>query len=1534
VRFTAVLLLLAAVSGLLTLPKAKEAAVPAGPCFATRAEALDYVTTRILAAESLDGAGDPYSSTFTRSYETVSGEKADYFLVADAARELELAEGFEARGFGREALAHYENLLAFHAGSPQGAVARGRVEACRKKTVLGLVPPMSVVFRDSQGRYFVPAAAASAGKPSLDRIEEPYLERFSALKGPFLAVGFIDDAGSIVLSREETPDPTEPAVVFPKRAILVPESEGAVSSGRDYYLLYRGESLFASERLAKGHLFAEFLGLAGPPTQTDPVECRRAADALVYLGRCDDARKIRAALGDPIPPNPLDTRADDLAADPRSPLHLDALWRLRIRDNPRFVLTTASAVTTGPDLPLEIVASAISTMTFSFAKIEGPLPATEAELKAWLPKAAGTPSHEETFAIAPGQSTLRLPIRAAGTWRVTALARGLSCSFIAVRTDLSLEIFALPGESFLSASRPGITIASAQKSLGTTGEDGALVPTAPMRGRICDEHKACCLNCQSCDHHHADDRGLSANPSIFVTGAGQFFRATAKLDVTEAAKIPAAPATPILFVHTDRPAYKAGDTLRFRGILRLPKAPLLRSDGARLLPGAEREVAVAIRCAEDAIFTRTYVTGEHGTFQGEFTLPLSAYRAEYVLAVTYEGAQASRPFKVIDYRKSDYAIALTPEKGGVRVQAGYVWGAPVSGASVAASVEGRPVAIQDNFIPVPEGKKVRVLLLRGAEELADKELVYRAPLGDEAPPAPKAAEPPPGTSPEAAATVESPAAERPKAAAFAVRTDKALYRRGETIEIEVEGPWAEAEATVVVGDVQVYDLVRIPIRNGRGTARVAARPIHDPGVTVFALCNGAQVRTDIAVRVNQMKLAIEAPPSGRPGEQVEVTLKGDPRAAVALAAVDDAVYMIREDDTPEIYSFFHPARPAALAYAKFGAFEYDGETHKVEKLPDGEHFRTGKRFGRRLLRSAEVYDTMGIGMGGGGGGIYGGRYGGRENRVARGGGTRATESAVSSCLRGLGRLQQPNGPWPGAFASEAGAVSEVGATSLALLSLLGAGYSQLSRDEFPDPVDPARTIRMGEIVKKALRWLLENQAPDGRIGSSADRILNHALAALALSEAYGMTAALPLKDPAQTAMDWLTAQQSTNGGWHRADRAQNGEILTSVFAVMALKSAQLSELPTNPSASARALQYFSETIGEDGLPAGTPTRAQVGGAALARIFLRKARGDTRLLGAATWLVNRPPSWNQPDFLGWYLSSLALFQYDGPDGRCWRAWNDPLKGALLPQQGKNGLWTVGNESVFHTAIGSLSLEVYYRYSNAFGSVGGQGAGPAEQAKFLAPLVPAARVRVYFPDTVHWAPEVITDERGEARLSFRLPDQITTTRLTARGISKSGAAGQAVGRIQTRQPFFVKIVAPEFAVLGDEIEVRVDLYNYANAELEATVRLEGAVGEQKTIVPADRPATVLWRVRADKLAGLRLVAHAASGELRDSMERTVPVRRVGRETPVTSRGKSETGGSFPFEGQKGVQELVLKIHPRTGNLTQVLDALRYLNQYPYG
>src|SRR5262249_22821029 len=152
--------------------------------------------------------------------------------------------------------------------------------------------------------------------------------------------------------------------------------------------------------------------------------------------------------------------------------------------------------------------------------------------------------------------------------------------------------------------------------------------------------------------------------------------------------------------------------------------------------------------------------------------------------------------------------------------------------------------------------------------------------------------------------------------------------------------------------------------------------------------------------------------------------------------VDEAIYMIAEDETPEIYTHFHTPRPSAIAWGRCENFEYDGETHKVEKPLEGPNIRTGNAVQDRLARRAGFFHQERIGFGSGGG-RYGGRFGGRLDLVARGGGTRATETACLASLRGLGRSQNDDGSWSSAYVASAGTISDTGATALALLSFLG-----------------------------------------------------------------------------------------------------------------------------------------------------------------------------------------------------------------------------------------------------------------------------------------------------------------------------------------------------------------------------------------------------------------------------------------------------------------------------------------------------------------
>jgi Ca-activated chloride channel family protein len=390
-----------------------------------------------------------------------------------------------------------------------------------------------------------------------------------------------------------------------------------------------------------------------------------------------------------------------------------------------------------------------------------------------------------------------------------------------------------------------------------------------------------------------------------------------------------------------------------------------------------------------------------------------------------------------------------------------------------------------------------------------------------------------------------------------------------------------------------------------------------------------------------------------------------------------------------------------------------------------------------------LYDRMGTGTGGGGGGRYGGRFGGHENLVARGGGSRATESAVLVSLKWLARHQNADGGWSaegfdaqcvgGKCVGKGAKDADIGVTGLSLLAFLGAGYSQVSKDEYPDPANPGRTLKFGEAAKKALQFLLAQQDVEGCVGKRIPKFLySHAIAALALSEAYGMTASALLKEPAQKAIDFLAASQNLGKGWRYSAKSGDNDTSVTGWVVMALKSAELSDLHFPRTVYDGAIAWFNEVTDEKGRAGynakGTGKVFEPGVSenfdhhetmsavtTMGRIFIQKRTTDPRLAAANLLVADLPEmSGTKVDYNYWYFGSIALFQYDGPDGPLWKKWNEPMKNALVSAQKTkkdgclDGSWEPaasrwGDEGgrVWATAINTLTLEVYYRYANVFG-----------------------------------------------------------------------------------------------------------------------------------------------------------------------------------------------------------------------------------------
>jgi hypothetical protein len=235
---------------------------------------------------------------------------------------------------------------------------------------------------------------------------------------------------------------------------------------------------------------------------------------------------------------------------------------------------------------------------------------------------------------------------------------------------------------------------------------------------------------------------------------------------------------------------------------------------------------------------------------------------------------------------------------------------------------------------------------------------------------------------------------------------------------------------------------------------------------------------------------------------------------------------------------------------------------------------------------------------------------------------------------------------------------------------------------------------------------------------------DHAIGALALSEAYGMTSATVLQGPAQKSIDFLVAAQNPGKGWRYSARSGDNDTSVTGWAAMALKSADLSGFSVPHAATDGTRAWLDDvtepTYGRVGYvrkpgPNSKDTHSMTAIGVMCRIFMDKNKSDPRLATGCDLLLGDKPKWEGKhiDFYYWYYGSLALFQFDGPGGPKWRAWNEDMKSALVKNQNtastgcKNGSWEPADQwsrqggRVYSTAINALTLEVYYRYANVFG-----------------------------------------------------------------------------------------------------------------------------------------------------------------------------------------------------------------------------------------
>jgi len=374
-------------------------------------------------------------------------------------------------------------------------------------------------------------------------------------------------------------------------------------------------------------------------------------------------------------------------------------------------------------------------------------------------------------------------------------------------------------------------------------------------------------------------------------------------------------------------------------------------------------------------------------------------------------------------------------------------------------------------------------------------------------------------------------------------------------------------------------------------------------------------------------------------------------------------------------------------------------------------------------------------------GKKGSRREGRQQLVLANGGSRKTELAVSTALHWLRRHQNRNGMWSLAtYHKRCGLekkrgrcagdglplIFDVGGTALSLLSYTGHGLDHIAASPFSDT------------IKNAKNYLIRSQDIKGLFGRPLEKhyIYNHLLSTLALADLCLMSEDTEDLIPAiQKGVEYISAIQNPEWAWRYNDKtkthigAQNDTSVTA-WVVMALKTAKECGIKVDDKCfegASRWLDFcyvenersqianYGYIMSENGNPAflfGRPYGATACGL-LSRQFLNESKG---LVPCANALMEELPDWNGfRDMYYWYYGSLAMFQMGG---EYWDRWNDAMKPTLVDNQNKKkhycqyGSWNPDKDAygvdrkgaraglggrVYTTALGALTLEVYYRYA---------------------------------------------------------------------------------------------------------------------------------------------------------------------------------------------------------------------------------------------
>jgi hypothetical protein len=213
---------------------------------------------------------------------------------------------------------------------------------------------------------------------------------------------------------------------------------------------------------------------------------------------------------------------------------------------------------------------------------------------------------------------------------------------------------------------------------------------------------------------------------------------------------------------------------------------------------------------------------------------------------------------------------------------------------------------------------------------------------------------------------------------------------------------------------------------------------------------------------------------------------------------------------------------------------------------------------------------------------------------------------------------------------------------------------------------------------------------------------------------------------------------------------------------------------------------------------------------------------------------------------------------------------------------------------------------------------------------------------FKSTAYWNAALLTDERGEASVTFPLPDNLTTFRIMAVAQTKDSHFGRSETSFRVSKKLLLQPSLPRFCRVGDKFEAGVVVHNFSSAKGDVTVALEASgirlldkKKERRFNLKPGESREALFSLEADKPGLASFAFRGRLGFETDGLELKLPVHLPRPTESVALSGETTTTAEerVLIPNEVYPDQSRLEVGAASSALLGLKSSLDFLSDYPY-